>query len=178
MINSQFIEIKTNRLLLRRLTYSDWEMISFLRSDKTVNKYVDRPSAETQEEANDFIKRISENIDLHKSFYWCISMHGDNKMIGSICLWNISEDRKIAEVGYDLHPNYQGRGIMSEAIEGILNFGFNNLKLEKIEACTHRDNESSRRLLLKKDFILVEGRTDEGNENNVIYVIGNKRASS
>ncbi|QMU30915.1 GNAT family N-acetyltransferase [Adhaeribacter radiodurans] len=176
MNTSQFPEIKTDRLLLRKLKYSDWKEISFLRSDETVNQYVDRPSAESQEEANNFIKRINENVDLHRSFYWCISQLGNNEMIGSICLWNISEDRKTAEVGYDLHPHFQGCGIMSEALISILHYGFNNLNLEKIEAFTHRNNESSRRLLLKNNFVLVEYRNDDDNENNVIYVIENKQA--
>lgn len=163
---------------MRRLTYSDWKMISYLRSDKTVNKYVDRPSAESQEEANDFIKRISDNFDLRQSYYWCISKQGDTDMIGSICLWNISQDRKTAEVGYDLHPNFQGWGIMSEALKSILNFGFNHLHLEKIEAFTHGVNEASRRLLLRNNFMLIKGKTDEDNENNVVYVVENKQVIS
>ena len=178
MSNNHFPEIKTERLLLRRLKYSDWEIISFLRSDKIVNKYVDRPSARTQTEANDFIKRINNNFETSKSFYWCISKCDNNEMIGSICLWNISEDQKTAEVGYDLCPNFQGKGIMSEALKSILTYGFNNLNLEKIEAFTHFENESSRRLLVKNNFILIEGRTDDDNKNNVIYVIENKQASS
>ncbi len=46
---SNFPEIQTERLSLMRLKNSDWEMISYLRTDKNVNEFVNRSSAETKE---------------------------------------------------------------------------------------------------------------------------------
>ncbi|MFT5915665.1 MAG: ribosomal-protein-alanine N-acetyltransferase [Bacteroidia bacterium] len=90
-------------------------------------------------------------------------------MIGSICLWNFSEDRKIAETGYDLSPKFQGRGLMSEALKAILEFGFQNLNLDLIEAYTQKNNESSRKMLEKNMFKLAMNRKDEENSANLIY---------
>lgn len=90
-------------------------------------------------------------------------------------MWHFSEDRKVAEVGYDLHPGYQKKGIMSEALNRVMEFGFNELKLTKIEAFTHKDNESSKRLLTRNNFHLVYNRIDEGNLDNVIFEIENKQ---
>lgn len=177
MNGSPYFEIKTTRLLLRKLKHSDYEALIFLRSDEAVNKFVHRPRTETQEQAIKFINTINENIDLDRSYYWVISLLDYDVMIGSICLWNISEDRKIAEVGYDLHPDHQGKGIMSEALKAVLDFGFNTLRLDQIEACTHRDNEASRRLLQRGGFRWVEERVDEDVEYNVIYVLGNNEVN-
>ncbi len=59
----------------------------------------------------------------------------------------------------------------------VLNFGFDILHLEKIEAFTHRENESSRKLLGRNNFILIEGRMDEDNKNNVVYEIQKGRTA-
>ena len=74
-------------------------------------------------------------------------------MIGSICLWNFSEDRKVAEIGYDLDPKYQRKGIMTESINAVLNFGFRKLSLEKIEAFTQKQNK-------ERNFIVLGTQTN------------------
>jgi ribosomal-protein-alanine N-acetyltransferase len=72
---SNFPEIQTERLSLMRLKNSDWEMISYLRTDKNVNEFVNRSSAETKEKALEFIKRINTEFKNKNSIYWkiCIS---------------------------------------------------------------------------------------------------------
>lgn len=169
MTNSNFPEIETERLSLKRLEKTDWEQVSFLRSDENVNEFVDRPSAATKEKALAFIERINGRVDGQSSYYWKITESSEDKMIGSICLWNFSEDAAKAEIGYDLHPDYQGKGIMNEALVRITEFGFQTLKLNLIEAYTHSQNERSRRLLERNGFKLVAGKKDADNQNNVIY---------
>lgn len=164
-----FRELKTERLLLRKLKESDWEMVSYLRSDPEVNKFVKRSAAETKEKALEFIHKSNNQIDDGSIYQWCIALPKNQKMIGSICLWNLSEDRKTAEVGYDLATEYHDKGIMHEALNEVLDFGFNMLKLDKIEAYTQQNNESSKKLLEKNGFVFVEGKVDEDNELNSVY---------
>ena len=149
-----FSEIKSERLLLRKIEESDWEVVLFLRSDKTITKFIERPE-----------NRKTKN----KSISWGITIKTNPQIIGTICLWNFSKDNKIAEVGYDLKLEFQGNGIMSEALNCIINFGFNELKLDKIEAFTHTKNENSKRLLEKCEFLLNEDRKDRENDSNVIF---------
>lgn len=165
----EFTSIETNRLLLRKLMHHDWKMISYLRSDALVNQYVKRPSAKTKDEALAFIARINNGIKDGNTFYWAITERDNGSMLGSICLWNFSEDRRVAEVGYDLSPKFQNKGIMSEALKSILDFASQTLKLDLLEAYTHRDNESSKILLERNSFTLVEGKVDGNNDNNIVY---------
>ncbi len=172
-----FPGIKTDRLLLRKTEESDVEEMLFLRSDKIVNKYIERAEEDktkTNADALKFIRMITGDIENNKSITWAISMKGDPKMIGSICLWNFSEDKKVAEVGYSLYPDFFRKGIMSESLIQIINYGFGELKLEKIEAYTHKENESSKRLLEKNDFHLIFGKVDKHNAANLVYVIENE----
>jgi len=173
MKQNYFPEIKTKRLLLRKLINSDWEMISYLRSDKEVNEFIKRPTAGSKEKALEFILKTNKGIDDQNLNYWAITEKDNNEMIGSICLWNFSQDQKLAEVGYDLSPEFQRKGIMDESLKSILEFGFKKLDLDIIEAYTHKNNESSKKLLERNGFTFVRGKKDEHNQYNIIYEIKN-----
>ncbi|MGA8853837.1 MAG: GNAT family N-acetyltransferase [Christiangramia sp.] len=168
-----FTEIETERLLLRKPSISDWPVVSYLRSDEEVNKFVKRSSAKTKEEAIAFIEKNLKDINSHKIVAWFISEKSSAVMIGSICLWNFSEDKSIAEVGYDLKPEFQGRGIMDEALKAVIAYGFNKLSLDKIEAFTGNLNENSKKLLIRNHFLLNPERRDESNPDNIIFELEN-----
>lgn len=165
-----FPTLTTDRLILRKATKADGNEILFLRSDPSVNKYINRPTTKNLKEAKDFIEKNEHEIQKGQNINWNITLKNDPKMIGTICLWNFSEDLKIGEVGYDLQPQFQGKGIMSEALKCVVKFGFEKLDLEKIEAYTHRKNESSKKLLENNKFILVRDKNDD-NEFNLVFVI-------
>jgi len=169
-----FPQLTTERTTLRQLEKSDNRAILFLRSDEVVNKYVRRPRAESLAEADAFIDKIKTFVSNNESVYWCIALKETNEMIGSISLWKFSEDKKVAEVGYDLHPKFHGKGIMNEALCCVLNFGFTELQLDKIEACTHKENQASKKLLLKNKFCLMENREDKENSDGAIFEIERK----
>lgn len=169
-----FPELRSKRLFLRDIKETDCDTILFLRSDKTINKFIERPEhrrTRNKADALKFIKELHENIENNKAIAWGITLKNKLQVIGTICLWNFSEDKKTAEVGYDLNPEYQGKGIMSEALSMIIDFGFKILELNKIEAFTHKDNEKSKNLLWKNGFELMEHRKDEENEATVIFEI-------
>jgi len=62
---------------------------------------------------------------------------------------------------------------MSEALNSIIDFGFNKLKLDKIEAFTHYENEDSKKLLEKYGFYFIENRKDLDNDSNIIFELKN-----
>lgn len=164
-----FPEFHTKRLFLRKLKQSDWKMISYLRSDELVNRYVKRPSAETKEESFAFISKIERGSEDRSMLYWVITKNGNEEMIGSICLWNFTEDRKTAEVGYDLSPEFQNKGIMDESLKTILKYGFTVLNLEVIIAYTQGNNFASTKLLERNDFQISKELEDTVNIENVVY---------
>ena len=147
-----FPVLKTVRLTLRQLRGSDDNEIFALRSNDNVNKYLGRKPAKSIDDAKNFIKTIKENIQRNDSIYWAITLNGTDKLIGTICLFNFSEDHLKAEIGYELLPDFQGKGIMQEAISKVIHFGFQHVGLNSIEAYTHSENQSSTRLLEKLNF--------------------------
>ncbi|NEN23686.1 GNAT family N-acetyltransferase [Cryomorpha ignava] len=171
-----FPEIKTKRLSLRKILESDCDEILFLRSDKTVNAYIERAENRKTKNISDaikFIKNTAEYLETGRSIAWGITLNGDSEIIGTICLWNFSENNKIAEVGYDLNPKFQGKGIMSETLRKVIDFGFKELKLDKIEAFTNSENVRSTKLLENNGFRLNGDRKDIDNDSNIIFELDN-----
>ncbi|WP_228437833.1 GNAT family N-acetyltransferase [Chryseobacterium sp. 7] len=112
---------------------------------------------------------IKEKTKNNQTVYLGISLKDQINLIGTICLWNFSEDRKTTEVGYELLPEYHRQGIMCKALKAVLNFGFNELNLDEIVAITNTFNENLKRVLLKHDFILLDREKDEGFPDNIIF---------
>lgn len=167
-----FPELTTERLVLRRIQETDWKEMLFLRSDSTVNRYIERPperQTKNQDDAVRFIRDLQSYEENDISITWAMALKDEPTLIGTICFWNFSEDKKTTEVGYGLHPEFQGKGIMGEAMDRIVEFGFKVLEVEKIEAFTHRENEASKKLLIANGFHLAEDRKDGHNAFNWVY---------
>ena len=147
-----FPVLKTERLTLRQLVSSDDNEILALRSDDNVNKYLDRKPSKSIDDAKTFIETINKNIQRNDSIYWAITLNGTDKLIGTICLFDFSDDNLKAEIGYELLPGFQGKGIMQEATSKVIDFGNQHIGLNSIEAYTHFENQSSTRLLEKFNF--------------------------
>jgi len=149
---SPFPVLTTDRLTLRQLSPSDTTAIFALRSDERVNRYLDRPACRSLEEAAAFVEKINGGIEQGKSLYWVICLQENPLLVGTICLWNFSEDGQTAELGYELSPDFQGRGIMSEALGRVLAYIFGTLGLQTVEAYTHPENAPSEKLLRMHGF--------------------------
>ena len=169
--------LETERLTLRLLKKTDVAEIFKLRSDKKVSHYTARPVQKKLSEAEEFIDFIKEGIHNNEYIYLAITTKESPKLIGTICLWNFSEDKKVAELGYELLPSFQGRGIMDEALKRLVKFGFSTLKLDKIEAFTHKENAASLKLLVNNKFVHEVGRKDKGFPNNIIYFLTDSNLS-
>jgi [ribosomal protein S5]-alanine N-acetyltransferase len=84
--------------------------------------------------------------------YWAITLKNTDALIGSICLWNLSPENKTAELGYELHPDFHGKGIMQEAVKVILQFAFEKMEVEAVTAFPTTANLPSQKLLERNGF--------------------------
>lgn len=165
--------LTTERLTLRQLEMNDEQAIFVLRSDREISKYLDRPISNTIDDARNFINKVNENIDKNTSLYWAIMLTERNRLVGTICLYGFSdEEDNTCEIGYELLPNFQQQGIMKEAVETVIHFTFSTIKVQKIEAFVHRDNQSSINLLKKLSFKYSD-KPDETNPGLIGYHLTN-----
>lgn len=141
-----FPKLTTKRLTLRQLSMDDQPGIFTLRTDPEVNKYLGRQTSKTLEDAANFIDSILTN----NALYWAITVTNSQDFAGTICLFDISAEK--CEIGYELLPGFQGRGIMQEALEKVLAYAFLSMQVQTVEAFTHIDNQKSIKLLEKIGF--------------------------
>ena len=73
-------------------------------------------------------------------------------MVGTICLFCFSDEAGKCEIGYELLTEFQGQGIMKEALEKVIDYAFNTINVQQIEAFFHKDNQASKKLLEKLSF--------------------------
>ncbi len=154
LIFSPFPEIKTERLLLRRMADTDAPEIFYLRSNDIVMKYIDREKPKSLEEALTFIQNVNSNIDKNECVMWAIALRDNpGNLIGNIGFWRIINKHYRSEIGYMLHPDFWGKGIMKEALMAAIDFGFTEMNLHSIEAHINPENKASGILLEKTGFI-------------------------
>lgn len=171
-----FPVLTTERLVLRKLVAGDDEDLFRIRTNEKVNQYLGRAVIQTLEEANILIEKLNAGIKEKKWIFWALMLKNNAALLGTVCLWNIDRYESVAEIGFELHPEAQGKGYMLEVVPAVLRYGFDKLKLKKIEGWTHRDNMSSIRLLEKNGFVRDEEAekrklSGEDRANTLIYSI-------
>ncbi len=151
---SPFPELRTQRLLLRRILLQDAPAVYFLRSDPQVLKYLSREPAKNVAEAEAFITHNNNEINNNNHILWAITLEEHpGQLIGTITFWRLQKENYRAELGYVLHPDHWRKGIMKEAISAVIRFGFQEMKLHSIEARINPANQASASLLLSSGFV-------------------------
>ena len=180
MLNRTFTPfpiLTTERLTLRQLVINDEQEIFTLRSDSEINKYLDRQKANTIDDARNFINKVNDNINKNDSLYWAITLSEKNILVGTICLFCFSDEDDKCEIGYELLTTFQGQGIMQEAVDKVIDYAFNAIGVQKIEAFFHRDNQGSIKLLEKFSF-RDSNEPDKTNPDLICYHLTNSIGKS
>jgi ribosomal-protein-alanine N-acetyltransferase len=148
-----FPVLTTPRLELRQLELRDTGDFFKLRSDPRVMEFMDKPLMATIDEAEQTIGKIRSDFEANESITWAISMKGHRELIGTIGFWKIIKEHHRAEIGYLLHPDHWGKGLMQEALKPILDHGFGVMNLHSVEANVNPNNAASIKFLEKNHFV-------------------------
>jgi [ribosomal protein S5]-alanine N-acetyltransferase len=122
---------------------------------------------EATQEQMDWYEKIYKE---HTGIWWAITPKGNEKEIMGACGFNDwNQKHKRAEIGYWLFPDFQRKGLMSEAMQLIIAYGFDQMGLHRIEAIVETDNLASIWLLEKLGF-MQEGVQKEAEIKNGKYI--------
>ena len=109
------------------------EVFAIINSNRAILRnwlgWVD--SLKSVEDAKKFVTQSIEEFAKNKAFRFGIFYQ--QRYIGIVDLHDINMEHKRASVGYWLGQEFQGRGIMAEALKKLLEFGFETLNLNRIE---------------------------------------------
>lgn len=149
----QFPELHTARLHLRQPHITDAPALFRMRSDAAVMQYIGRPLMTREEEAVQFLQLFADNYQKDDGITWVICLKDDPQFIGTIGLWRYDKPHYRAEVGYTLLPGFQGKGILTEALNEVIRFAFDQTGLHSLEAQLSPQNIASKRVLEKCGFV-------------------------
>lgn len=134
--------LTTESLTLTIPQLADADEVTALCQDPEIQKWTTVPSPYTREDAVTFISDVVAPGWEEKSPTWFIratttdsSPANSGDILGAIGLANRGET--IAEIGYWLSPDHRGKGIMAEALQKVLDFGFDQMGLESIQFACH-----------------------------------------
>jgi len=145
--------IETERLLLRKYTLNDAEsMYNNWGGYEECFEYLPWEPCASVNEAEERIKMWIELYKDNTFYQWCIGLKENKGSIGFINLHNIDEDNLSAETTYILSPNYWNRGIMTEALRAVLEYGFGVMGLNRISADYFSGNDGSQKVMIKNNM--------------------------
>ncbi len=147
-----FPVLTTERLRLRQLRADDAEAIFAILSDEAVTRYIGFEPHQSLEDSRQNIEQAHDRYARREAIRWGVTLKGEDRVIGSCSFHHFGPGYHRAEVGYDLHRAYWGKGIASEAVTAVLTYGFATLDLHRIEAIIDIANDASKNLLLKLGF--------------------------
>ena len=158
------ITLTSSNLSLRLVQQFDLQNIHELLSFPEVDQYNTLGIPKNLEETQQILQIHLNDLQKKpiKSYTFTVEQNTDNQFIGLIAINLGSTKFKSAEIWYKLRPDFWGKGFATEAVKAILDFGFNTLKLHRIEAGCAVENIGSIKVLEKV------GMTREGGKRKAL----------
>lgn len=158
--------IECRRIYLRRILKRDSaDMYEYSRRED-VTKYLLWTPHASENYTYKYVSYLQSRYRAGDFYDWAVIWRGNEKMIGTCGFTRFNFEANSAELGYVLNPSYWGYGIAPEAVGSVMRFGFEQLKLNRIEARYMIGNDRSRRVMEKVGMIY------EGTERESMHVKG------
>ncbi|HEM3560487.1 TPA: GNAT family N-acetyltransferase [Streptococcus suis] len=150
----EFKERITERLYLRPIRLMDADAMYDYGHRPEVARLAGFPANQSVEECQNFIQMDLDKMEEEvRQRIYAICLKDQDRLMGTV---NFAKEIEpdILEIGYVLHPDLWGQGLMPEAVSALVDFGFTELELHKIEIAVYDHNPQSRRVAEKLGFSL------------------------
>ena len=158
--------IDTPRLYLRKMNKTDSADMYEYSCREDVTRYLLWSPHPSEAYTAKYLSYLQSRYRAGDFYDWAVVVRDTDKMIGTCGFTRLNIDSNSAEIGYVLNPEYWGYGFAPEAVRAVMRFGFNELRLNRIEAKYMVGNERSVRVMEKV------GMTREGINREAIHVKG------
>jgi [ribosomal protein S5]-alanine N-acetyltransferase len=167
-MNDNFPILKSDRFLLRQFVDSDLEYVFKGLSHPDIIKYygVSYDTLDATKEQMKFFADLEKN---NTGIWWAVCSPDNKIFYGAGGLNSLSKEHKKAEIGFWLLPDFWCKGIMTEAIPLICNYGFDNLGLHRVEGFVETENINCKKAMSKLHFN-HEGTMKDCEMKNAKYI--------
>lgn len=149
---ASYERMNTKNLILRKATIRDVDDIFEIRHNPQLFRYLDEHIHETKDVTKLYLARMNKGQEEHKWIIWVIECKADRKVIGTICLTNINDEKSSATVNFVMHPNYQNQGYTQESLDTVAMISFDKLGLRMLIAAIDSENSAAIELVENSDF--------------------------
>jgi len=154
----------TERLLLREFTITDIPAVFDIFGCEDVNTWTETNTMRSMEEAETRVKSRMSLFKDRMGIRWAVALRENPmRVIGSCGYFSLRRGTQTVEIGYDLHPDFWGKGLMTETLREMIRFSFgpgSQVQVHRMEALVMPGNIASIRVLEKLGFER-EGRRRE-----------------
>jgi [ribosomal protein S5]-alanine N-acetyltransferase len=150
--DSEFPCLVTDRLHLRAPQVDDADPFTALLSIPEVTQFSNWPDAPRKAQVERFVRWMTKLFPSGKGCAWVVEDVISKTVIGAVRLNRFDKKWKFGVIGYELHPTFWGRGLMTEALRAVVSCGHRAFRLNRIEAWTLPGNIASERVLEKTGF--------------------------
>ena len=159
--------LETERLILRRFAIEDAEaMFRNWAADPEVTKYLTWPAHAGADVSRAVLEDWTAAYARPDYYQWAIVLKGNGgDPIGSIGAVALNEDVSVAQIGYCLGRGWWHRGIMSEALNAVIDFFFNEVGANRVEA-RHDPRNPHSGAVMQKCGMQYEGTQRSSDRNN------------
>lgn len=153
LIFESFPKLNTQRLFLRQITQEDDKSLFEVLSSEVTCEFLTHNAISDRAYSNRLITGMQRFFDEKQRIRWGIAQKQDNSIIGHCGFFDIDKLNCCAEISYCLKSELWGQGIMTEAVEAMLEFGFESYGLNRIVAKVMKGNVGSMKVLQKLGFV-------------------------
>jgi ribosomal-protein-alanine N-acetyltransferase len=147
---SVILPLETQRLILRDFVESDWQEVHNYASDPEVVHYLPF-GPNTEEDTKNFLlpEIKSQRKRLRQHFALAVTLKAEKKLIGGCHICVTNPEKQEGSIGFCIAKEFWGQGYATEAVEKLLKFGFQQLRLHRIFATCDPKNTVALRVLIK-----------------------------
>jgi ribosomal-protein-alanine N-acetyltransferase len=147
-----FPQLETERCILREIQMADAEALFACFNDDEVTRYYDQPTFTAVEQAEKLILHMRQGYRDRRSIRWGIARKDDNWLLGTCGFNSWNRFAYKTAIGYELAQSYWRQGVMTEVLTAVLDFGFQPMRLNRVEALVMPGNSGSEAVLAKLGF--------------------------
>jgi ribosomal-protein-alanine N-acetyltransferase len=148
----KFPVLSTPRLTLRAPTLKDVAALQAMLSIPDVTRFNNWPDAPAKAQVERSLRWMAKISASGKGCAWIIEDRKSKAFAGSIRFNSFEKNWRCGQIGYELHPDFWGNGLMTEAVRAIVACGHETFRLNRIDAWTLPGNAASDRVLEKAGF--------------------------
>ncbi|MCW3122341.1 MAG: family N-acetyltransferase [Flavipsychrobacter sp.] len=147
-----FPVLHTSRLDLIEITPAHRVDLFRIFTDERVTKYYDVLPLNEESDAQKIMDILAQRYQNKTGIRWGIALKGHKEIIGNLGFNTFTPGHR-STIGYSIEPEYWNKGLITEAIQEIVRYGFNELGVNRIEAEVMPGNTASEKVLDKLGFL-------------------------